>query len=169
MTFEMTSKLEYLFNIVRDKSTELRGKYRDEFDGKGFWQPIKKILAKVNINALDWKKISQDIVESIMTLPEYYKNGYGDEHIIETNHFLIQQVRIPTTELPSLKKIVQLALNIGQFYGMNDVALMERINYDSLNLNKLSRYVTKKDIQHISSKISDSLISSIETYLLSMN
>ena len=37
-----TSKLEYLFNIVRDKSAELRGKYRDEFDGQAFGQPIEK-------------------------------------------------------------------------------------------------------------------------------
>ena len=109
------SELEYLFNIVREKSTELRGKYRDEFDGKGFWQPIKKILAKVNINASKWKNIPQDIVESIMTLPEYYKNGYGDEHIIETNHFLIQQVRIPTivycsSELMIMKNIQSMLL-----------------------------------------------------------
>ncbi len=38
--------------------------------------------------------------------------------MIEINHFVIQCYRIPSTEEPSLRKIMQLALNIGQFMGM---------------------------------------------------
>ena len=56
-----------------------------------------------------------------MNEPEYYINGYGEKHIIEMNHFLIQTIRIPLTEKPSLRKIIQLALNIGQYTGSGGV------------------------------------------------
>lgn len=52
-----------------------------------------------------------------MSLPEFFINGYGNNITIEKNHFLIQTVRIPRNEEPSLKKIGQIALNIGQYQG----------------------------------------------------
>jgi hypothetical protein len=48
-----------------------------------------------------------------MLLPEYTINGYEEKIIIENNHFIIQQVRIPLNEKPSIRKIIQIALNIG--------------------------------------------------------
>ena len=63
--------------------------------------------------------------------PEFYINGHGKQEIIEVNHFLIQTVRIPTTEKPSLKKIMQIALNMGQFQGKNGT----------------SNYITKKECE----------------------
>ena len=84
---------------------------------------------------------------------------------IESNHFLIQQVRIPTTEKPSIRKIIQLGLNIGQWYGKPDKSLMKELKYETLNLNKLSRYVSKKDIEKISKNIPDESIQNIMNYL----
>ena len=52
-----------------------------------------------------------------MNMPEFFINGYGNTEIIEKNHFLIQTVRIPKNEEPSLKKVCQIALNIGQYEG----------------------------------------------------
>lgn len=52
-----------------------------------------------------------------MSMPEFFINGYGNTEIIEKNHFLIQTVRIPENEEPSLKKVCQIALNIGQYQG----------------------------------------------------
>ena len=52
-----------------------------------------------------------------MSIPEFFINGYGNTEIIEENHFLIQTVRIPENEEPSLKKVCQIALNIGQYQG----------------------------------------------------
>jgi hypothetical protein len=52
-----------------------------------------------------------------MKLPEYSINGKNEKIIIEKNHFLIQTVRIPLTEKPILRKIMQIALNNGQYQG----------------------------------------------------
>jgi len=52
-----------------------------------------------------------------MLLPEYIINGYDQKSIIENNHFIIQQVRIPLNEKPTIRKIIQIALNIGQYRG----------------------------------------------------
>ena len=57
--------------------------------------------------------------------------------IIEKNHFIIQSVRIPTTEEPSLKKLIQIALNIGQYYGIKD---NKNIN---LPYNSINSFVSK--------------------------
>ena len=52
-----------------------------------------------------------------MSIPEFFINGHGNTEIIEKNHFLIQTVRILKNEEPSLKKVCQIALNIGQYQG----------------------------------------------------
>jgi hypothetical protein len=52
-----------------------------------------------------------------MNIPEFFINGHGNTKIIEKNHFLIQTVRIPKNEEPSLRKVCQIALNIGQYQG----------------------------------------------------
>ena len=52
-----------------------------------------------------------------MSIPEFIINGHGNTEIIEKNHFLIQTVRIPKNEEPSLRKVCQIALNIGQYQG----------------------------------------------------
>ena len=44
----------------------------------------------------------------VMNIPEYTIDGYGNQSIIEINHFLIQTVRI--NEEPSIRKIIQIAL-----------------------------------------------------------
>ena len=41
-----------------------------------------------------------------MLLPEYTINGYEKKIIIENNHFIIQQVRIPLNEKPTIRKIL---------------------------------------------------------------
>jgi len=169
----MTTKLEYLFNIIRNKSQKLRSKYKNRFDGQVFWQPIKSILNSIPIKASSWKPISKKIIDKLMLLPEHYKDGYGNEHIIESMHFLIQQVRIPTTEKPILRKIIQIALNIGQFLGFPDEAHHNGLclvsEYKLYNLTSLSRYVTKTDIFNISKQIPDKKILQIEQYLSTQN
>ena len=73
-----------------------------------YWKPIKEVLSNVNIRATKWLSLPEKLVSDTMMLPEY-----ADGKIIEKNHFKIQQVRIPTTEEPTLLKIIQVALNIG--------------------------------------------------------
>ena len=97
--------LDILFDIVLQKSYLLRSKNPYKFDGLSFWQPIKKILEPLDIyQAKKWKSISKRITEKIMLLPEYYIDGYDNKKIIENNHFIIQQVRIPNKEKATIKK-----------------------------------------------------------------
>lgn len=163
----MTSHLEQLFNIVRDAFTELRSLHGNTFDGQTSWQPIKNVLKTYDSapGVHGWKLINKKAVKSIMSLPEFMINGYGEKHIIEENHFLIQQVRIPSTEECTLRKIIQLALNIGQYEGYTQGRSSRYSDYASLKLTKVSRYVNKKDIKHFQSIITPEIIHTINTYL----
>jgi hypothetical protein len=105
-----------LFQSIIETSKNKREKNKN-FDGKQFWQPIKDILDKSQWKASKWEKQKMKKYNYVMELPEYYINGFGNQQIIEKNHFLIQIVRIPNKEEPSLKKIMQVALNIGQYIG----------------------------------------------------
>jgi hypothetical protein len=53
----------------------------------------------------------------VLLIPEYTINGNSEQTIIEVNHFLIQTIRIPLNEKPSVRKIIQLVLNIDQYIG----------------------------------------------------
>ena len=149
--------IEIIFNLVQYKSCELRKKNKNA-DGKKFWQPIKKILEENdNIKSLKWKNINKKDQERIMLLPEYYIDGYGNQHIIELNHFIIQTVRIPLQEKVSLKKIIQIALNIGQYIGSGG----KKEKWMSLD-----NYLTKKNINIINLKISKTLYENIKKVIL---
>ncbi len=135
-----------IFTLIENKSHDLRKK-NPKADGQKFWQPIKNILSEINIEASSWKKIKKN--NKIMLLPEYVINGYGNQEIIEINHFLIQTVRIPLTEKPTIRKIIQIALNIGQFTGSGGKK-KKWMNIDN--------YLSKENIKKIDSKLPKNLI-----------
>lgn len=137
-------KLQKMFEIVQLNSHKLR-KNNPNADGLGFWQPIKKMLSNHDIKASHWKNIKKSY-QIVMLQPEYYIDGYGNKGIIEKNHFLIQTIRIPLTEEPSLRKIMQLALNIGQYTG---------IGSNKREWMNLDNYLTKTDINNLSKQIPD--------------
>jgi len=143
--------LESIFNLVEKKSHQLRTK-KPKADGQKFWQPIKKILEEYDqISGIQWKPVPKSY-QKIMLLPEFYIDGYGDQNIIEKNHFIIQTIRIPLKEQPSLRKIIQIALNIGQYTGLG--GKKERWMH-------LSNYLTKKNINSINSYIPKKLYNEI--------
>jgi hypothetical protein len=145
------SSLEVLFDLVMTRSYELRKKNPTTFNGQEFWQPIKKILEPLDdINAEKWKKMSSTETQKIMSLPEY-TDGVIDEH----NHFIIQQVRIPMIEKSTIKKIIQIALNIGQLRG-----LCGEIVFDSIH-----QFVHEKDIVELSQHLTDDIMEKIAKYL----
>jgi hypothetical protein len=155
-------KVDELFNLVLEKAKNERKKNKD-FDGKEFWQPIKAILDKVEIK-FEWKKLDEKKVKEIMDLPEYYKNGNNEEKIIEKNHFIIQSVRIPTKEEASLKKLIQIALNIGQYEGTkennNKKLPYDKINsYVSKNISniELEKHMNKENINKLNKYVSNSI------------
>ncbi len=136
-------------------------KNNSEYYGKAFWQPIKQICEPLdNISATKWKKIKSSDVNKIMGLPEYTIDGNENKKIIELNHFIIQQVRIPLKEKPTIKKILQIALNVGQYKGLNK----GKYRYN-IRLNNITEFVTKTNITKLSTYIDDNMILQIEKYL----
>ena len=158
------SKLELLFDLILDKSYKLRKNDPINFDGYNFWQPIKSILTPLDkYNAKKWKKISKTKTRKIMLLPEYTIDGYETKLINENNHFIIQQVRIPINEKPTIKKIIQIALNIGQYKGTNNNNFIYNIKF-----NDISQFIYKKDIIELSTHISDKILKNVNDYLYSL-
>ena len=154
-------KLEILFNNVLQKSYQLRKQNPNTFDGKMFWQPIKKILELLdNHSASKWKTLSKSKTKKIMLLPEYTINGYETKQINEKNHFMIQQVRIPLQDKPTIKKIIQIALNIGQYKGTNKTK-----NSNSMKYNNINQFIYKNDIIKLSNYLTDDIIDEINKYL----
>jgi hypothetical protein len=152
----MLENLEIIFNCVLDKAYKLRKANPTKFDGQGFWQPIKKILEPLDeYSAKKWKKIPKKLTRSIMLLPEYTINGYEEKIIIENNHFIIQQVRIPLTEKPTIRKIIQIALNIGQYRGSGGKMIFDNIG----------QFIYRKDIVELSKHISNEIVGKISGYL----
>lgn len=93
-----------------------------------------------------------------MKLPEFYINGFGKKEIIEENHFIIQTVRIPVIEKPSLRKIMQIALNIGQYLGHNNTNMLKKNKIkdyvDNMTMNtKLINVLEESDIKKILKKL----------------
>ena len=167
MSYE--NKLEVLFNLVLLASYKQRKKNK-QFDGFNFWQPIKKELEKLDKydDIIKFKKIPDSLVKTIMEISEFYKNGYGKENIIESHHFLIQQVRIPTNEKASVKKIIQIALNIGQWKGLPNETIYKDIKYDNTKLDDIYTYISKTSLNKLSKYIDNDIISNIEKYINSL-
>lgn len=154
------TKLDWLFTMVQQRTKEFKVKAPDG-DGREFWQPLKKMFAQSNLMVSGWQQIDSVIVEKLMSLPEFDESG-----MIEVNHYLRQQVRIPTQEEPNLQRIMQVALNSGQFlasdstiHGLND------FDYNRSGLDRLNTYISEADIRNISVNIGDGLIKQVEMYL----
>ena len=143
----MLTTIETLFEQIR-KIAKHKHKHKHKtntsFDGKKFWQPIKRILSESSWKATKWKKQSKTKYDKIMSMPEFFKDGHGNTEIIEKNHFLIQTVRIPKNEEPSLRKVCQIALNIGQYQGYTRKTI-ENSSIKNYLLNS-DCYILLKDI-----------------------
>lgn len=114
-----------LFNKLQNHVRKKR-RTTANFDGLKYWHSFKPILQKSSFKG-KWKKMPEKLVQRFMSQPEYVIDGYGNQHIIEDNHFLIQTVRIPTNEEPSLRKIMQVALNVGQYRAKTQKISMKRV------------------------------------------
>jgi hypothetical protein len=133
-----------LFNKIKNFVQKQR-KLNPRFDGLGFWQPIKNILDRVHLENYQkiewrvyWKKplLKRDM--EILKLEEYIVDKDGKKTINEKNHFIIQTIRIPSSEPASIKKLIQVALNIGQYKGVK-----KRIDI-SLPYENIEDFVIKK-------------------------
>ena len=73
-----------------------------------------------------WIKKDSKVTKYVMNnIPEFLIYPNGKQELIIHNHFIIQTVRIPLKEKPSIRKIIQLALNIDNV----KVEVLNLINY----------------------------------------
>jgi hypothetical protein len=165
--------LEQLFNMVFNKSYLLRKHHtiqkrinqsKPKFDGQGFWQPIKAIFAKDKNKASSWVHTLQKEQEAcVMRLSEHNPNG----NMNEKHHFLIQQVRIPNNEEPVIGKILQIALNMGQYKGIVEG---EGANYNpSYLFHSIYDFISHEDVEELSEKIQKQHIDELMAYLGSLS
>jgi len=152
------SKLKIMFEKVRKASCDLHKNHKGKGlpNGKAFWQPLKELLKSTDgiIFAIEWLPVNQDLRKLIMALDD-------SKHV---NHFLIQQVQIPTVELPFLRKIIQIALNVGQFEGVIKDKRISKFHKNSGLIN-LSTYVSSTNIEFISQQIPNSFIKALDKLL----
>ena len=151
-------ELEYLFERVQNVSKKLRKK-NPKLDGRLFWQPIKDILNEVNIPFTSWKHITKTH-QALLLLDE----KDSKDAIIEKLHFLRQHANIPYNDPPTFTKIIQIALNIGQWLGVTTSKERIQMKYQT-SYKELQTYVRKKDIITLSKKIPKETIQKIDTYL----
>ena len=154
--------LNKLFTLVLEKSKRERIN-NAKFNGLKFWRSIKSKINDIDTTVYEWNPIfSEHIVPKEMLdtilrdIPEH--NSENKTKTIEINHFFIQIVRIPHTEECNLRKILQLALNIGQFLGT--VRHYNGFLYScmknmikQLQLDKLTTFVNESVIHDINLKI----------------
>lgn len=146
------SKLETLFNMVRDGAFCARIN-NPKMDGRAFWQYIKNQCNNVHFPTNSkWR----------------FKAYIPINETNELQHFIAQHFNIPhNTPHPTLTKILQIALNSGQFLAIAPVYEVAGYDYFINDLHLLQTYVHNDDIIAVSDFIPESLITSIETYIKS--
>ena len=158
----MSNKLEYLFNLIKDFAYENKIDFEYSFNDKNFINTLGK---EINLN-LDiyngWKKISKTLINDILSLPEFTIDGFGNKNLISSNHYLIEQVRIPYKNKAKLNEIIKIAINIGKFLASENKELYDKVSYILLKLENLKRYIYISDMEKLSKKISNEQLSSIK-------
>lgn len=93
----------------------------------------------------------------ILKLEEYILDKDGKKTINEKNHFIIQTIRIPSSEPASIKKLIQVALNIGQYKGVKkriDISLpYEDIEYFVIKKIAKSEIILSKEDEKLINQI----------------
>ena len=118
-----------LYNMMLHAAWRARERNRC-MDGQAFWQPIKKILSRSSWSA-EWKNINSSYVTEVLDM-----DRRATDENKELVHFQFQTTNIPTNEDPSLRKIIQIALNVGQYIGTTG----KHLRYESLDYFVHKRY-----------------------------
>ena len=135
--------IKHLFNAIRDYE------YSHVKDGREFWQHIK-ILCNTEVS-VPFKQASEECIAKILELPEEINN-----ELVIPNHFIRQLVRIPqkTEGMCNVQKILQIALNIGQW--MNNPIDEYHEVFIKNDMMRISSYLSDSSIKELNSVISDS-------------
>jgi len=121
------SNLSKMYRLVFDSAL---GWWKEGFcrDGRERWQPLKKFFAALGGVELEWKTRPGGFSELLARLEECEKSG-ANERDKARCHFMAQVLRIPRDEEPSVRKVMQVALNAGQLFGMTGGAHEQHPNF----------------------------------------
>ena len=159
--------LTKLFDIMKNAAKKLQLKKYPDANGLKFWEPIKKELQKYDEIVYNFDvKLNKNYIKKVKNMKEE-----EDGQTIEINHFIKQPYNITTKDKKktSLRKIIQIALNIGQFEGMrkkmtnidNEIKKIHRIfkknKMDQLNVYTTSNSIDPKIFKSVNKAIKKSL------------
>ena len=149
-----TSAIETLYNCIIGCAANLRST-NPKAHGLVYWKLLKELLAPIShISAEAFLPIDKETYQRFMALPEKTIDGYGNITMLELNHFVIQLVRIPHNEEPSIIKILQLAYNYGQYVGTREKLLTKSGTFNGIeNVDTIHKFISVEDIQHIDQEL----------------
>lgn len=132
--------------IIED-SSYLKTTYKKNFDGLKYWKSVKPFLNDIDSrlhSKVYWNPNHQNVISNFSHVRSEIPEKDGDE-LIEKNHFLLQQLNIPTKDgrNPSFRRLMQLALNIGQLQSFTKPFSddIQKLIIDN-NLSDINTYMT---------------------------
>lgn len=149
--------------MIRQAAYRLR-KRDPNADGLAFWQTIRQLLEPYDDEKATWnpalktEQYASFKETALKKLPERDEAG----KLIENHHFLLQTVRLPDQEL-NLRKLMQVALNVGQLLGtLQGVSVSLLVKFIKLDMFRLDTYVDESVFDGI---ITDDLIRNVSKRL----
>ena len=149
----MHSNLRGLFNHIRYEACQLRLE-RPNADGRALWRAIVSSLGgKADaLSSRGWAPLDPAVVAKVRSFPQ---TDTQSGELNEVNHFLLQQVNISARYPAELKRILQIALNIGQWEaGYKD---SYGIDYNSTRLYLFTTHVAEGGADSLDAVLADGL------------
>ncbi|TMW55382.1 hypothetical protein Poli38472_013273 [Pythium oligandrum] len=143
------------FSAYRDAIAKARATTLQQgqvYDGLGVWRSVKDSFpADASEQAWHPSVQSTERVAFYHQVLKELVDTDADGKTIEHHHFLLQCVRLPMREAPSPRKIMQLALNIGQLQAEMATLTTQDATFRSLydafqafDMTEFDAYVTEK-------------------------
>ncbi len=154
-----------LYTAVQTMASKLHKKYKDNLN---YNEMIKAMINEVNIvGDVELGSWSMDFApggamytsftSKVLHLPETIINGFGQQKIIDKNHFMMQVFRIPLQEKCTLSNLLRIACYTGILGAcMKADDFPEGIvrTFKALNLHAMVCYVDSDSFNDVTKEIS---------------
>lgn len=132
------------------------------FDGKAFWRKMKPILAVLDdrVGRNGWI-LNQKEKKIILDVIGFKNNHPGLNKMSPISWYFLGQHVWLTEEPQNVRKILQIAFNIGQFLGTSDYDMMSIVDYWNHHLYDISTYVSTMDECGLSLHITNQMFDQI--------
>jgi hypothetical protein len=144
-------EVEEAWKLIIEYSSLLKKKYGSKLDGKEYWNNIKTFLKEIDNRSnsnIKYNPNHDNTIDNFKKVIDSIPEKDKDDKLIEKNHFLLQQLNIPTKDdgIPSFKRLMQIALNIGQLKSYEkpfDDNILKMITEN--NLSSINTYMTSEN------------------------